>query len=141
MEAEAKGNQEILTKQAEGMRKLVEAAGGDANAAVKLIVADKLEELISIQVEAIKNIKIDKITVWDTGGKGSTANFLSGLMQSVPPLNDLFKQAGMSLPDFLGEDIQEALKKSQEEAVKRAAEADNAETLDPKDVEVIEPNK
>lgn len=145
MEAEAKGNQEILTKQAEGMRKLVEAAGGDANAAVRLIVADKLEELISIQVEAIKNIKIDKITVWDTGagadGKGSTANFLSGLMQSVPPLNDLFKQAGMSLPDFLGEDIQEALKKSQEEAVKRAAEADNAETLDPKDVEVIEPNK
>lgn len=141
----AKGNQEILTKQAEGMRKLVEAAGGDANAAVKLIVADKLEELISIQVEAIKNIKIDKITVWDTGagadGKGSTANFLSGLMQSVPPLNDLFKQAGMSLPDFLGEDIQEALKKSQEEAVKRAAEADNAETLDPKDVEVIEPEK
>lgn len=140
-----KGNQEILTKQAEGMRKLVEAAGGDANAAVKLIVADKLEELISIQVEAIKNIKIDKITVWDTGagadGKGSTANFLSGLMQSVPPLNDLFKQAGMSLPDFLGEDIQEALKKSQEEAVKRAAEADNAETLDPKDVEVIEPEK
>ena len=138
MEAEAKGNQEILTKQAEGMRKLVEAA-------VKLIVADKLEELISIQVEAIKNIKIDKITVWDTGagadGKGSTANFLSGLMQSVPPLNDLFKQAGMSLPDFLGEDIQEALKKSQEEAVKRAAEADNAETLDPKDVEVIEPEK
>lgn len=145
IEAEAQGNQEILTKQAEGMRKLVEAAGGDANAAVKLIVADKLEELISIQVEAIKNIKIDKITVWDTGagadGKGSTANFLSGLMQSVPPLNDLFKQAGMSLPDFLGEDIQEALKKSQEEAVKRAAEADNAETLDPKDVEVIEPNK
>lgn len=145
IEAEAKGNQEILTKQAEGMRKLVEAAGGDANAAVKLIVADKLEELISIQVEAIKNIKIDKITVWDTGagadGKGSTANFLSGLMQSVPPLNDLFKQAGMSLPDFLGEDIQEALKKSQEEAVKRAAEADNAETLDPKDVEVIEPKK
>lgn len=141
----AKGNQEILTKQAEGMRKLVEAAGGDANAAVKLIVADKLEELISIQVEAIKNIKIDKITVWDTGagadGKGSTANFLSGLMQSVPPLNDLFKQAGMSLPDFLGEDIQEALKKSQKEAVKRAAEADNAETLDPKDVEVIEPEK
>ena len=145
MEAEAKGNQEILTKQAEGMRKLVEAAGGDANAAVKLIVADKIEELISIQVEAIKNIKIDKITVWDTGagadGKGSTANFLSGLMQSVPPLNDLFKQAGMSLPDFLGEDIQEALKKSQEEAVKRAAEADNAGTLDPKDVEVIEPEK
>ena len=107
---------------------------------VKLIVADKLETLVQIQVEAIKNIKIDKITVWDSGangdGKGSTANFLSGLMQSVPPLNDLFKQAGMSLPDFLGEDIQDALKKSGEEAVKRAA--DTAKPIDPKDVEIIE---
>lgn len=138
-EIEAEAQAEVVRRKAKG------EADAIFNAAVKLIVADKLEELISIQVEAIKNIKIDKITVWDTGagadGKGSTANFLSGLMQSVPPLNDLFKQAGMSLPDFLGEDIQEALKKSQEEAVKRAAEADNAETLDPKDVEVIEPEK
>ena len=145
MEAQARGAQEILVKQADGMRELVNAAGGNADSAIKLILANNMEELMKIQVEAIKNIKIDKITVWDTGagadGKGSTANFLSGLMQSVPPLNDLFKQAGMSLPDFLGEDIQEALKKSQEEAVKRAAEADNAETLDPKDVEVIEPEK
>ena len=105
MAAEARGNQEILSKQAEGMRQLVEAAGGDADAAVKLIVADKLEQLIAIQVEAIKNIKIDKITVWDTGsgadGKGSTANFLSGLMKSVPPLHELFDQAGLSLPEYL----------------------------------------
>lgn len=126
MEAEAKGAQEILVKQAEGMRQLVEAAGGDADAAVKLIIADKIEQLVAIQVEAIKNIKIDKITVWDSGnndgGKGSTANFLSGLMQSVPPLSELFKQAGMELPDFLGKDIDEALAKSREEAVKTAAE-------------------
>lgn len=126
MEAEAKGAQEILSKQAEGMRQLVEAAGGDADAAVKLIVADKLEQLVAIQVEAIKNIKIDKITVWDSGngtdGKGSTANFLSGLMQSIPPLNELFKQAGMELPDLLGKDIDEALKKSREEAIQKAAE-------------------
>ncbi|MBQ8107167.1 MAG: flotillin family protein, partial [Ruminococcus sp.] len=141
MEAEAKGNQEILTKQAEGMRELVAAAGGDADAAVRLIVADKLEQLIAIQVEAIKNIKIDKITVWDTGsngegGKGTTANFLSGLMQSVPPLNDLFNQAGMSLPEFLGKDIEDALKKSADEAAKRVA--DDAQKIDPKDVEIIE---
>lgn len=126
MEAEAKGAQEILVKQAEGMRQLVEAAGGDADAAVKLIIADKIEQLVAIQVEAIKNIKIDKITVWDSGnndgGKGSTANFLSGLMQSVPPLSELFKQAGMELPDFLGKDIDEALAKSREEAVKTATE-------------------
>lgn len=128
------------------MRQLVEAAGGDADAAVKLIVADKLEQLIAIQVEAIKNIKIDKITVWDTGsgadGKGSTANFLSGLMKSVPPLGELFKQAGMELPDFLGKDIADALDKSREEAAKRAAEdlADGAEDANGV-VEIVDKDK
>lgn len=106
MEAQANGAKEILMKQAEGMRELVTAAGGDSDNAVKLIVADKLEELMRIQTDAIKNIKIDKVTVWDSGtnadGKSSTANFISGLMKSVPPLNEVFKQAGMELPELLG---------------------------------------
>jgi flotillin len=109
MEAEAKGQQEILTRQAEGMRRIVEAAGGDADAAVKLLIAEKLEDLVAIQVEAIKNIKIDKVTVWDGGqnenGQTATAGFLSGMMKSVPPLNELFKQAGMELPELLGKDL------------------------------------
>ena len=119
MEAEAKGQQEILTRQAEGMRAIVEAAGGDANAAVKLLIAEKLEDLVAIQVEAIKNIKIDKVTVWDSGqhedGQNSTAGFISGMMKAVPPLNELFKQAGMELPELLGKDIEAA-------AAARAAE-------------------
>lgn len=106
MEAQANGAKEILQKQAEGMRELVSAAGGDADDAVKLIVSDKLEELMRIQVDAIKNIKIDKVTVWDSGsnadGKSSTANFISGMMKAVPPLGEVFKQAGMDLPTFLG---------------------------------------
>ncbi len=108
MEAQAKGAQEILEKQAEGMKRLVEAAGGEAGDAVKLIVADKLEELMKIQVDAIKGVKIDKVTVWDGGSKGdgktATADFLSGMMKSVPPLNELFKQAGMELPGLLGKE-------------------------------------
>lgn len=107
MEAQANGAKEILVKQADGMKELVEAAGC-AEDAVKLIVADKLETLMRVQVEAIKNIKIDKVTVWDSGndteGKNSTANFISGMMKSVPPLGEVFKQAGMDLPKFLGED-------------------------------------
>lgn len=104
MEAQARGAQEILTKQAEGLSQVVAAAGGQANDAVKLLVADKLEELVKTQVEAIKNIKIDKVTVWDSqGGNGnSTANFLSGMAKSIPPLEDLFNMAGMQLPEFLG---------------------------------------
>lgn len=109
MEAEARGAQEILRKQAEGMRTLIEAAG-DSDSAVKLLVADKLEELMRIQVDAIKNIKIDKVTVWDGGKNGdgntATADFISGMMKSVPPLNELFKQAGMELPTLLGKETQ-----------------------------------
>ena len=107
MQAEAQGMREMLTKQAEGLAEIVKAAGGEANEAVKLMVADKLEDLTKIQVEAVKNLKIDKITVWDNGstnkdGKTSTANFLSGMMQSIPPMNELFNMAGMKLPEYLG---------------------------------------
>lgn len=106
MDAEARGIYEILTKQAEGYRQVVQAAGGDPTKAVAFLIADKLPELVKTQVEAVKNIKIDKITVWDGGntvgnGKTSTANFVSGMMQTVPPLNDLFRMAGMELPSYL----------------------------------------
>lgn len=73
MEAQARGAQEILVKQADGMRELVNAAGGNADSAIKLILANNMEELMKIQVEAIKNIKIDKVTVWDGGSNGETA--------------------------------------------------------------------
>lgn len=108
MDAEARGLFEILTKQADGYRQMVSAANDDPTAAYQLLLIEKLPELVKTQVEAIKNIKIDKVTVWDSGqgakggdGKTSTANFLSGLMGSVPPLNDLFGMAGMDLPSYL----------------------------------------
>lgn len=107
MDAEARGLFEILTKQAEGYRDVVAAAGGDPNKAFQLLLIEKLPELVRTQVEAVKNIKIDKITVWDSGanigenGQGSTANFVSGLMKTVPPLNDLFNMAGLNLPSYL----------------------------------------
>lgn len=113
MEAQANGAKEILIKQADGIQELVNAAGGNADNAVKLMVADKLEDLMKVQVEAIKNIKIDKVTVWDSGngadGKSSTANFISGMMKAVPPLNEVFKQAGMDLPNFLGTETEETV--------------------------------
>lgn len=110
MEAQARGAQEILVKQADGMRELVNAAGGNADSAIKLILANNMEELMKIQVEAIKNIKIDKVTVWDGGSKGengktATADFISGIMKAIPPMGEMFNQAGMELPKFLGEKI------------------------------------
>ena len=105
MEAEAKGLFEILTKQAQGYKDVVSAAGGDPTKAFQLLLIEKLPELVKTQVEAVKNIKIDKITVWDSGqgenSNTSTANFVSGMMKTVPPLNDLFNMAGLNLPTYL----------------------------------------
>ena len=105
-QAEAQGLYEILTKQAEGLDRIVKAAGNNSKDAVLLLIADKLPELVKIQAEAIKNIKIDKITVWENGGDGkdgksSTANFISGMYKAVPPLQEMFNMAGMQLPDYL----------------------------------------
>ena len=123
MDAQARGTLEILSKQAEGFGKLVEAAGGNAQEAITMLITDKLPELVKTQVEAVKGIKIDKVTVWDAngkdGGKTATSNFISGLMGSVPPLTDLFKMAGLELPSYLAAkaaDVQAA------EEVKKEAE-------------------
>lgn len=116
MEAEAKGLFEILTKQAEGYKEVVSAAGGDPTKAFQLLLIEKLPELVRTQVEAVKNIKIDKITVWDGGnsqsdnGNTTTANFVSGMMRTVPPLNDLFNMAGLNLPSYLkGSDLKKSV--------------------------------
>ena len=105
MDAQARGSLELLSKQAQGFGQLVASAGGDAQQAITMLITDKLPELVKTQVEAVKGINIDKVTVWDGGsgenGKTATANFISGMMQSVPPLEDLFKMAGMSLPGYL----------------------------------------
>lgn len=105
MAAEAQGMYEVLTKQAEGYDRIVKAAAGDPDKAVMMLITDKLPELVRTQVEAVKNIKIDKVTVWDGNGNSngttSTANFISGMMKAVPPLNDLFAMAGMNLPSYL----------------------------------------
>jgi flotillin len=109
-QAEAQGLFEVLTKQAQGLDQIVKAAGNDSQNAALLLIADKLPELVKIQAEAIKNIKIDKVTVWENGGgadgKTSTSNFISGMYKAVPPLQEMFNMAGMELPSYLkGKDI------------------------------------
>ena len=101
MDAEARGLREKLTKQALGMRELVKSAG-TSDEAVRLLIADKIESIVAEQVKAISGVKIDKVTVWDGGtnaeGKKGTANFLSGLLKSLPPLEELYNMVGLSLP-------------------------------------------
>lgn len=108
-EAEAAGVRKVLEAKAEGYRKLMEAAADNPNVAPTLLMIEQLPEIVREQVKAIQNLKIDKITVWDSGsgqldgkGGGSTANFLSGLIGSLPPVHELAQQAGVELPGYLG---------------------------------------
>jgi len=105
-EAEAKGIRQVLDSKAAGYSDLVASCNGDARAAATLLMTEKIEDIVALQVEAIKNLKIDKITVWDsgTGGKdgAATANFVSSLIRSLPPIHDVAAMAGVELPGYLG---------------------------------------
>jgi len=108
--AEAKGIQKVLESKASGYKLLVESCGGDSKSAANFLLIEKLQEIVKLQVEAIKHLKIDKITVWDSGidanGQTTTSNFISGLIKSLPPLQDITQMAGLELPDYLGGIVQ-----------------------------------
>jgi flotillin len=103
--AEAEGAQAILAGKAKGFKELIATCEGPSGAQ-QMLVTELLPQLVREQVQAISNLQIDKITVWDSGpgadGKGSTASFLSGLAGSVPPLHELAKNVGVELPEYLG---------------------------------------
>ncbi len=111
--AEAEGQRKLLESKAQGYNSLVKSVNGDAKAAATLLLIEKMEQLVSKQVEAISNLKIDKITVWDSGGSqgSSTANFVSGLVKSIPPLHDISAMVGLELPEYLGKTVEETAKK------------------------------
>jgi len=104
--AEAQGVKAVLEAKAEGYKKLVALSADKPELATSFLMIEKIQDIVDKQVEAIKNIKIDKVTVWD-GGAGSqngstTANFLRNLIKSLPAMHDLAKQAGIELPEVLG---------------------------------------
>lgn len=103
--AEAEGLKKVLESKADGYHALVKSCDGDTGAAATLLMIEKIEEMVKLQTEAIRNLKIDKITVWDSGSGGeggSTANFASSLIKSLPPLHEIAKMAGVKLPEYLG---------------------------------------
>ncbi len=103
--AEAEGAEAILLGKARGFKELISTCQGP-DGAQRMLITEQLPQLVREQVQAIANLQIDKVTVWDSGrgadGKGSTAGFLSGLAGAVPPLHELAKNVGVDLPEYLG---------------------------------------
>jgi len=105
-EAEAEGIRKVLEGKAAGYVELIKGCNSDAKATATLLMTEKIEEIVKMQVEAIRNLKIEKVTVWDGGGNDgttATSNFLSGLIKSLPPLHEVAAMAGLDLPKYLGE--------------------------------------
>jgi flotillin len=103
--AEADGIKATLEGRAEGFKHLTEASGSNPSLAINLLLVEQMPVIVQHQTEAIKNLRIDKITVWENGGKdgnGAMANFVQSLIGALPPLHALAKQAGLELPDYLG---------------------------------------
>ena len=69
-------------------------------------MVEKIEEMVSAQVEAVKNLKIDSITQADGGGSAvfasppriSSAVWFGAFL----PLHDVARNAGVDLPEYLG---------------------------------------
>ena len=102
-QAEAEGTQAILNAKAEGYRQLVEACGSNDQAAAAFLIIERLTEVANIQAEAISNLPIDKVMVWDSGnGESGMSNLGQRLMGAIPPMHDLARLAGLELPEFLG---------------------------------------
>jgi flotillin len=102
MKAEGAGAQAILDGKAKGYEALV-AACQTGDQAASLLIIEKLQEIASIQAQAIQDLPIDKVIVWDGGGKeGGMAGLGGRLMGALPPMHDIAKQVGLDLPDFLG---------------------------------------
>jgi flotillin len=102
MTAEGKGVQAILDGKAEGYRQLVSSCE-TASEAASLLLIEKLQDIAKIQAQAIQDLPIDKIFIWDTGGEGQGMSGLGQrMMGALPPMHELAKQVGLELPDFLG---------------------------------------
>ena len=106
LEAEAKGQYEILAKKAEGLKQIIESCGS-ADKAFQMLMLEHMDKLAETAATAISNIKFDKVVVWE-GGRNSengtaSANFLQGMARSMPPMLQVLRDiGGVELPAFLG---------------------------------------
>ena len=102
LEAEARGQYEILAKKGDGLKQIVEACGG-AKEAFQLMMLEHMDNLADASAKAISNIKFDKVVVWENGGangRSNTADFLNKMAGTLPPMMQVMRDiGGVEIPD------------------------------------------
>ncbi len=107
MDAEARGNLSIMEKKAEGLQKMVAAAGGNPDAAYRLLFLEQMPQITETLAGAIANIKFDKVVLWSGSGANGASNGVSGLVEDLvrvlPPLMQVAEEiGGVQLPGIFG---------------------------------------
>jgi len=101
MQAEAQGAQAQLEAKSTGYKAMLQSCAADPSLTAVLLLIEKLTDITRIQAEAIKDLPIEKIVVWD-GGESGLSDFGRRLMGVLPPMHELAKMAGLELPEYLG---------------------------------------
>ncbi|CAI2169811.1 3384_t:CDS:2 [Funneliformis geosporum] len=102
---DAEGILAVYNAQAEGIKNLMQAFGGERNAALQYLMIERgvYKELAKENANAIQGLN-PKITVWNTGEQGgqSSMNPVSNIFQSLPPLlSTVQEQTGIIPPKWL----------------------------------------
>lgn len=98
-EAKAKGEKALLDAKAEGYKSLMESMGDQA---VSILTVEQLPQLVAAQVEAIKGIKIDKLTILEGGSGNAISSLAKDLTRALPGIHEIAKNVGLELPETLG---------------------------------------
>jgi len=79
-EAQARGDLEKASAQAEGTKLIGTAVGKGLT--WRVLALDRIDELIKKAANIIRNIKIEKLVVWDTG-KGRQSVIMDAIKESL----------------------------------------------------------
>jgi flotillin len=126
LDAEARGNLSIMEKKAEGLQKMVAAAGGNPDAAYRLLFLEQMPVVTQTLAGAISNIKFDKVVLWNgaggANGPGGVSSLVEDLVKVLPPLMQVAEEiGGVQLPGIFGKRVQEATAAAAAEAKANAA--------------------
>jgi flotillin len=126
LDAEARGNLSIMEKKAEGLQKMVAAAGGNPDAAYRLLFLEQMPVVTQTLAGAISNIKFDKVVLWNgaggAGGPGGVSSLVEDLVKVLPPLMQVAEEiGGVQLPGIFGKRVQEATAAAAAEAKANAS--------------------
>lgn len=105
-QAKANGVKAELDAQAQGYKEMFKDVDKDALLGMEYMkIATDVQKIHS---DAISGIKIDKITVIDSGDGQAAPNFIKGFVDAMPLAHELGKSLGFDVPSFLGNKVEEA---------------------------------